>query len=530
MKKRLLLPLVLFCTLILPAQNWSVFNPAYRYNYSLENEAYTTAVIFADSSFTSGSDQVFSLNRIVLKCDVQNPFMQAEGCTDTSYWLANQPQFLQRRIVYSGQDYRLSDTSNYIIKHLEPVGNPWVFNAAYSITAQVQSKLQKNLFGIVDSVKIILLSTADTILLSKQFGLIKYPARFGLHSYYKLRGIENKVSYDVNALYGEKVPNYYDFFKLKAGTKLYYSTQESTSGSTHTCDAAKYGIRTVLSSALSGTVITNTVREQQIGCPTPNYSICPRVTSGCDPWIFYGTLPHPYSNLNALQTSTVQNIGPITSFNNMFNTIYDKSYNNQLYKYMYNVFKVVTFGITDNSHFFKTCGKSCFYNHIQSNPLESNVFQTITLVPVNTNTNVLVSSDLYNWSGVTYIEGYGQVNNYEVFFETSNAYCTSLIIDGNDSLGKMDALTLGLNEVIANDAIISVYPNPAKHDLTVFVPYEAQTHGYLTLTDALGNSLKTIKINGEETLQLDMKPYESGIYFLKIESPKYFKTYKIIKD
>ena len=531
-KKKYILFLLVISSMRMLAQNWSVFNPSYRYNYSLENEGYTTAVVFADSTLTSGSDQVFSLNRIVLKCDVQYPFMQAEGCTDTSYWLANQPQFLQRRIVYSGQDYRLSDTGNYIIKHLEPVGSPWLFNATYSITAHVQSKIQKNIFGTVDSVKIILLSTADTILLSKQFGIIKYPAKFGLNWYYKLRGIENKASYDITALYGEKVPNFYDFFKLKVGTKLYYSTQESTSGSTNTCDAAKYGIRTVLSSAASGTTITNTVREQQIGCPTPNYSVCPRINGGCDPQIFY-YMQHPYSNLNALQTSTVQNIGPVTSFNSMLNTIiiYDKGYNNQLYKFMYNVFKVVKFGLTDNSHFFKTSGRSCFSSDIQGHSSSgSDLFQTVTLVPVNTNTNVLVPSDLYNWSGVTYIEGYGQVNSFEVYFETGNLYCTSLIIDGNDSLGGTSALTMSLNDAIKQDQLTRVYPNPARYDLTVLVPYEAQTHGYLILTDALGSNLKTIKINGEESLKLNIENLSSGIYFLKIESDKYRRTFKIVKE
>lgn len=531
-KKKNILFLFVISSMRLLAQNWSVFNPSYRYNYSLENEGYTTAVVFADSTLTSGSDQVFSLNRIVLKCDMQNPFMQAEGCTDTSYWLANQPQFLQRRIVYSGQDYRLSDTGNYRIKHLEPVGIPWVFNATYSITAQVQSKIQKNIFGTMDSVKIILLSTADTILLSKQFGIIKYPAQYGLNKYFKLRGIENKASYDLNALYGEKVPNYYDFFKLKVGAKLYYSTQESNYGSMSTCDAAKYGIRTVLSSAVSGTVVTNTLREQQIGCPTPNYSVCPREGGGCNPIIFYNTLRYPYSNISALQTSTVQNTGPITTINSMLNTIaiYNKGYNNQLFEFNSNTFKIVKFGLTDNSHFFKTSGKSCFSNHIQSNPIESNVFQTITLVPVNTNTNVLVSSSLDNWSGITYIEGYGQVNSYEIIFETYNAYCTSLIIDGNDSLGRTDALTMSLNEAASKDNINRVYPNPAKHNLTVLVPYEAQTHGCLLLTDAMGNGLKTIKTNGEETLQLNMEPYAIGIYFLKIESPKYSRTFKVIRD
>ncbi|MES2130807.1 MAG: T9SS type A sorting domain-containing protein [Bacteroidota bacterium] len=524
-KKKYILFLFVISSMRLLAQNWSAFNPSYRYNYSLENEGYTTAVVFADSTLTSGSDQVFSLNRIVLKCDVQNSFMQAEGCTDTSYWLANQPQFLQRRIVYSGQDYRLSDTSNYIIKHLEPIGSPWVFNATYSITAQVQSKIQKNIFGTVDSVKIILLSTADTILLSKQFGIIKYPAKFGLSSYYKLRGIENKASYDVNALYGEKVPNYYDFFKLKPGVKLYYSMQNMYNDG---CEGSLYGIYTVLNSSLTGTVVANTMREQFIGCKS--FSACNTYPNPHCQNFFGGPNPGtPYYNLSALQTSTIQSnsTDPYATSNTAYNT----GYNNELKSLGFGVYFVMKFGMTDNLHFYKSYGASCLSKHIRSNPLNEGTYEGIRLMP--TNTTNLYLSDVpisYNAAGGTYITDYGMVSNYNLVFESMYLYCTSLIIDGNDSLGGTSALTMSINDAIKQDQLTRVYPNPARYDLTVLVPYEAQTHGYLILTDALGNSLKAIKINGEESLKLNIENLSSGIYFLKIESDKYRRTFKIVKD
>ena len=54
---------------LLYSQNWAVFNKNYRYNYSLENESYTTVVIFADSTLIQGVDTIYSLNRIATKCD-----------------------------------------------------------------------------------------------------------------------------------------------------------------------------------------------------------------------------------------------------------------------------------------------------------------------------------------------------------------------------------------------------------------------------------------------------------------------------
>ena len=93
---------------------------------------------------------------------------------------------MQRRIVYSNNQYRLSDTSDYIMPRFVSVGNSWMFNASRGITAQVISADIKNYFGVNDSVNTILLSTNDSIIISKQFGIVKYPAQFGQQVYYKL--------------------------------------------------------------------------------------------------------------------------------------------------------------------------------------------------------------------------------------------------------------------------------------------------------------------------------------------------------
>jgi hypothetical protein len=189
MKLRILYTIV-FINLIALAysQNWTIFNKDYRYNYSLENESYTTVVIFADSTLIQGVDTIYSLNRIATKCDSCWFYYPEPGVADSNYIMSNQPQFLQRRIVYANNQYRLSDTSNYIIPRFLSLGNSWAFNSSRGITAQVISATIKNYFGVSDSVNTILLSTNDSIIISKQFGIVKYPAKFGQHIYYKLRG------------------------------------------------------------------------------------------------------------------------------------------------------------------------------------------------------------------------------------------------------------------------------------------------------------------------------------------------------
>jgi hypothetical protein len=50
--------LLSLCLLSLSAisQNWSVFNPLYRYNYKYNNNNLVTQVLFADSSKVAGGD------------------------------------------------------------------------------------------------------------------------------------------------------------------------------------------------------------------------------------------------------------------------------------------------------------------------------------------------------------------------------------------------------------------------------------------------------------------------------------------
>ncbi|OIQ30665.1 MAG: serine protease [Bacteroidetes bacterium MedPE-SWsnd-G2] len=92
-----------------------------------------------------------------------------------------------------------------------------------------------------------------------------------------------------------------------------------------------------------------------------------------------------------------------------------------------------------------------------------------------------------------------------------------------------DALqsTLSLNDV-QNDVKINVFPNPVTTHLTInFSP------------QLIGESIKVINILGKEIYAFKLKSTQqrvdvswlsSGMYFLKIESPKFTKTIKLLKQ
>lgn len=506
------------------SQNWAVFNKDYRYNYSLENEDYTTVVIFADSVLIQGNDTIYSLNRIATKCDSCWFYYPEPGVIDSNYIMINQPQFMQRRIVYSNNQYRLSDTSNYIIPRYLAVGNSWTFNVSRNITAQVINANIKTYFGVSDSVNTILLSTNDTIIISKQFGIVKYPAKFSQQIYYKLRGIESDSIYDINSLYGEKVPNFYDFFKLKPGVVHYYSTTSSYSGTSNTCNYYYYAKKTVISSTISGDTVYNSSIDDVKGC-----------LGGCSVWscVFnpntFPLLPiNTYTNNNVSYTQ-VPNYQPyfIRSYNAFNNEVIFPQTGLAPKAY------VVKFGKTKNNHFYKTWGCSCFSGYLEQRIDSLSLFSFQQSTQNNTVYYTKGFSFLGDDVGTTFIEGYGNVNQFLPAFESRYFYCTSLIIDGTDSLGAKINYGIPLNSidnVVSNNSI--VYPNPTKDIVTIYFPFEATGNsGTIEIRDIYGKIISHKSItSGTSSEKINLQNFAQGIYFVDVKIPHFQKQYKVIKE
>ena len=507
------------------SQNWAVFNKDYRYNYSLENESYTTVVIFADSTLIQGVDTIYSLNRIATKCDSCFFYYPEPGVADSNYIINNQPQFMQRRIVYSNNHYRLSDTSNYIIPRFLTVGNSWTFNSSRGITAQVISGTIKNYFGVSDSVNTILLSTNDSIIISKQFGIVKYPAQFGQQIYYTLRGIENKSSYDPLSLYGEKVPNEYDFYTLKPNVIQYYSHTSLYSGIGPHCDAYYYAKRTSLSSSLTGTVITNSYIEDRKGC----IGNCGWTTS-------IGPIPVCILNnpsvfqIQPINTYTYNNVG--ISFNYFGN---EHSYNNQFIQPpgLGAFFYLVKFGKTSNNHFYKTYGFSCFSGYLRE---RKDNYSSFSYQQSTQNPDVFYAPQFFNTTvgvGETFIEGYGQVNLFLPAFESEIYTCTSTIIDGADTLGEIIPYGIYTNiNSLENKDYSSFGPNPTQDIITINFPFESiGNNGTIEVKDVFGKIVfqKSI-ISGASFEKINLQNFAQGIYFVDVKISHFQKQYKIVKE
>jgi hypothetical protein len=167
------------------AQNWAALNPSEQFNYRVDSENIITTVIFPDSFGWAGTDSVYYLNRIVTEC------YSCLNSEDTLFM--NQPQFLMRRaIVKASGLWNFCDTANIALYTWAAQGATWLLDSNFAVQALVDTVYADSIFAQADSVKRILLSTGDTILLSREHGILVWPDGYGSGMYHRLVGIKGR--------------------------------------------------------------------------------------------------------------------------------------------------------------------------------------------------------------------------------------------------------------------------------------------------------------------------------------------------
>ena len=204
-RQTIFLLLILLLSSNIEAQNWKPLNLSDKYNYQIDTADYITNTLWLDSVEVIEDDSVFYMNRIMTMCDT---------CSDNEndyYALKNQPQFLMRKMIKKSDSlYIFSDTTEFIIKPLSNYADTWIFNEANSISAIITAVIEENIFGQIDSVKIISLSNGKIIKISKNFGILQF-FDWQTNANYSLVGIED------NRYFGEQVVNFYDFYNFQIG-------------------------------------------------------------------------------------------------------------------------------------------------------------------------------------------------------------------------------------------------------------------------------------------------------------------------
>jgi hypothetical protein len=213
MKNTLLLLLLTAFPFSVFTQNWQPFpgNLSLNYYNKSENLFYT---IYPDSIKTTTSDKVFYFNRVMKKVVDYNGIYDGY----CSKWLDNKSQFFLDEMKYlpsSGMAVFRDSSSLFIIKSKAGLNDSWIFDSINNITATIVGLGVKTIFSNTDSVKTIGLSTGDTIELSKNYGIIRFPVFDTLMNYVELAGDNTNKKGDI-------IPSVNDIFKFSTGDTLYY--------------------------------------------------------------------------------------------------------------------------------------------------------------------------------------------------------------------------------------------------------------------------------------------------------------------
>ena len=102
--------------------------------------------------------------------------------------------YLGHQILSIGNGDYYFENGLRIIKTLAEVNDEWSFDPSLNYTAEVTGINGQNLFGVIDSLKTIMIFDStdlvvDSILISKHFGLIRFPLWNG--DYYMLEVVQS---------------------------------------------------------------------------------------------------------------------------------------------------------------------------------------------------------------------------------------------------------------------------------------------------------------------------------------------------
>lgn len=218
---RILLPLFsLVLSSVVSAQNWALINPAYRYNYSDDGTDTISNQIRVMEVDTLGVDSIrYTLNLIGVVCDTC-PASLGGPCNGCFVWV-DQPQFLGYDCTRMGHDWHFNGRDTFLLRtHVED-GETWPWDPDGSTTATVDTEWEQEVLGANDTLRRILLSTGDTVILSRSFGIMRFPTTLGS---YQLIGIEG-------AGLGAQLPDPMSYFDYHAGDELTYRIENTYTAS-----------------------------------------------------------------------------------------------------------------------------------------------------------------------------------------------------------------------------------------------------------------------------------------------------------
>jgi hypothetical protein len=195
----------------------NIFNPNGYYG-SLDFNPIVQNVFITGFS-TVGSDSVFMLNKRAKPIGtISNSFTNNQ----LSYvWDFEYPGFLNNEIrTTSFGEYFFQGNDTFLLKPQAQLFDSWIFKD--TVTATVIAIEPFTQWNVPDSLKTILLSNNDTILLSRNFGMLKFPDPDSVGNYIEILGLQKDT-----LSWGLRTPDFWDTYNFNVGDVLMYEWNES---------------------------------------------------------------------------------------------------------------------------------------------------------------------------------------------------------------------------------------------------------------------------------------------------------------
>ena len=484
MTKRIALLVFLLYSIIANGQNWKPINGSDKYNYSVYNTPLAT--IWADSVKVINNDSVFFLNKVLKKVGNGN------GYDIIGIYLEKQPQFFLSKFISKSNgdiDFVSETGKNYLIKTNAPLGQSWLFDSLTNDTAIIIYQQTQTIFGNSDSVKIIKLSNNDTIIISKNHGIIRFPLFDSINKNAELTGIEGRNL-------GLIIPKFEDFFNFNIGDVFYYKcTGLSRWGTTMGYKKIVIKTKTIIDDTIKYLVDFWSKSKFYATYGLPNDSSDIR-----NPVFSINYVKGSYNFLNKYNDQLIGDdyslfyYKPIrVGYDTLFNTV-TKSYPYDAFCKDYN-----------NDSIIECRSMQCFVDYRKSFCCGKNLGvisyrdHTIDATPFpNGNQEDLICCII---NGVTF----GQIPDNSIFPD-------------------------GSSENVGNLYPMQVYPNPCNN----FVQIRSNnnlimTYLDITIYDAVGRPVYSVSFSDNSSIQLDISDFPLGIYYVKLSNDVTNETHKIIK-
>lgn len=91
-----------------------------------------------------------------------------------------------------------------------------------------------------------------------------------------------------------------------------------------------------------------------------------------------------------------------------------------------------------------------------------------------------------------------------------------------------DSITKSFTDVLSRKQI-SIYPNPVKTDITLYIQGYDASQGEYIIYDMSGKTLLSSKFNGETTV-INLQQFPKGSYLMHLLLDGDVSTWKIIKE